>query len=314
MPWLCDNMSDDLKKALGGLNNPEFVFDPEGKIVRLRDWSSPKDLRADLEKLVGPVSNPTEVADLNLKTNQSKAAAARGVVPRLKIADRMRPVKAAAKGGVEEAEPYYAKLRAEADENLLTTGSGRLYLGFFLDPLYEVHWNNLVASIEFEIKVPEGTSATPSTGKGPKVKAEGDIDPREFLVEIEGGDVQKPLELTVRYFACNDEEGWCKKVEQSYSITLERDRHAGVVRAREWGGGGPGRDRGGRPPGRGGPPVGGGPPGGFSVERLFRFDEDEDGRISKEELPDFLRERILGRLDTNKDGFIDKAEAETRGR
>ena len=34
LPWLCDNMANDLKKALGGLNNPEFISDPEGKIVR----------------------------------------------------------------------------------------------------------------------------------------------------------------------------------------------------------------------------------------------------------------------------------------
>jgi len=38
---------------------------------------------------------------------------------------------------------YYAKLRAEADEPLLETGSGTMYLGFHLDPLYHVHWNNL---------------------------------------------------------------------------------------------------------------------------------------------------------------------------
>ena len=64
IPWLCDNMSNELKQALGGLNNPEFVFDAEGKIVQLRDWSSPTELRADLEKLVGPVSEPTRVDDL----------------------------------------------------------------------------------------------------------------------------------------------------------------------------------------------------------------------------------------------------------
>ncbi|MEJ6719204.1 MAG: hypothetical protein QNK82_12005 [Akkermansiaceae bacterium] len=54
----------------------------------------------------------------------------------------------------------------------------------------------------------------------------------------------------------------------------------------------------------------GGPPGGFSVERLFRFDKDGDGKASKEELPEFLRGRILERMDANQDGVIEKKEAE----
>ena len=44
---------------------------------------------------------------------------------------------------VEEI-PFYAKLRAEAEPEVLEKGSGKLYLGFHLDPLYEVHWNNEV--------------------------------------------------------------------------------------------------------------------------------------------------------------------------
>ena len=34
------------------------------------------------------------------------------------------------------------------------------------------------------------------------------------------------------------------------------------------------------------------------------------GKITKDELPEFLRERILGRVDANKDGIIEKSEAE----
>jgi Ca2+-binding EF-hand superfamily protein len=46
------------------------------------------------------------------------------------------------------------------------------------------------------------------------------------------------------------------------------------------------------------------------VERLFRFDKDGDGKVSKEELPEFLRARILERMDANQDGVIEKKEAE----
>ena len=40
---------------------------------------------------------------------------------------------------------------------------------------------------------------------------------------------------------------------------------------------------------------------------LETFDKDEDGKISKEEAPDRLKERF-DEVDTNSDGFIDKEE------
>lgn len=305
MPWLCDNMAGDLEKALGGANNSEFIFDPDGKIVVLRDWSSPRQLRADLEKLVGPVEKATSVADLKLSDKVPAPAAARGIVPRLDVPEGLQSIKVRPKAPAKDkrANPHYSKLQAKADEELLKTGKGKLYLSFHLDPVYKVHWNNLVAPIEYEIKTEGETRVSPKSGKGPKVQAAADIDPREFLLNIEGGDSAKPLALTVRYFACNDDKGWCKLVTQTYLIHLEADAEAGRG-GRE----GPFDTRG--RPGQGGPPGGGGPPqGGFPVESLFRFDDNDDGKVSKDELPEFLRERILDRLDTNKDGMIDKKEA-----
>lgn len=74
-----------------------------------------------------------------------------------------------------------------------------------------------------------------------------------------------------------------------------------------------GRGMGGRG-GMGGAP--GGPGGGFGgaggvnmVERIMSNDKDKDGKVTREELPEFMQ-RMLDRGDTNKDGAIDKAEAE----
>ena len=61
----------------------EFLVDPRGRLVRKRVWSSPAQLRKDLEQLVGPVASPTQVSDLNLKTLPPPEAAARGVAGRL---------------------------------------------------------------------------------------------------------------------------------------------------------------------------------------------------------------------------------------
>ena len=223
--WISDTMSHDLKHALGDSPNSEFVVDPTGKIVRMRAWSRPDELRRDLEQLVGPVEDPTRVSDLNLKIEAPPKVAASGVVPRVRVPGRMMPVKIEPQSS---SQPFYMKLRAEVDQRLLRDGEGVLYLGFHPDPLYHVHWNNLVDPVKFEITAPDGITVSPATGEGPKVKEASDIDPREFLVDIKrSGDSQEPLQLAVRYFACNDEEGWCVAISQEYSISLEPDPDGG---------------------------------------------------------------------------------------
>ena len=223
--WISDTMSNDLKHALGDSPNSEFVVDPTGKIVRMRAWSRPDELRRDLEQLVGPVEDPTRVSDLNLKIEAPPKVAASGVVPRVRVPGRMMPVKIEPQSS---SQPFYMKLRAEVDQRLLRDGEGVLYLGFHPDPLYHVHWNNLVDPVKFEITAPDGITVSPATGEGPKVKEASDIDPREFLVDIKrSGDSQEPLQLAVRYFACNDEEGWCVAISQEYAITLEPDPDGG---------------------------------------------------------------------------------------
>jgi hypothetical protein len=105
--------------------------------------------------------------------------------------------------------PFYAKLRAEGDESLLATGSGSLYLGFHLDPLYGVHWNNEVDALEFEVKSEQGVTITPAWGQGPKVTEAADADPR--------------------YFACDDDNTFCIPVSQGYHVRLEADPDGGTV-------------------------------------------------------------------------------------
>lgn len=46
----------------------------------------------------------------------------------------------------------------------------------------------------------------------------------------------------------------------------------------------------------------------FSVEQLERLDRNQDGKISKNEIPRRMQQLILGRLDTNEDEVIDKKE------
>ena len=141
MPWLCDNMNHDLKDALKAAPNGEYILDKEGDLIRKRFWSDPNTLRADLEELVGKVEKPTQVKDLPTRFTVEPRKIASGVVPRLKMPSRMAALKIQPESD-QTQNPFYVKLRAELSNSALGGGKGKLYLGFYLDPLYNVHWNN----------------------------------------------------------------------------------------------------------------------------------------------------------------------------
>lgn len=238
IPWLCDAMTNDAHQALAQAPNSEFIIDPEGRVARRRAWSDPLLLRQDLAKLVGQVDNPT--ADVPLGKVGATKAGPTGVVPRVETPARMRPLRTEPK---ESKTPFYVKLIAKVEEQFPRTGKGKLKLTFCLDPLYEVHWNNLAAPLRFELKVPDGATVSATSGEAPKVTEPSDSDPRDFLLEIDRGTATGPIELVVRYFACSDKEGFCVPVTQAYEIHMS--------------GGGPGRPaRRPEPPGAAPAPAG----------------------------------------------------------
>ena len=145
-----------------------------------------------------------------------------GIVPGVRHPAGMVPLKVVP-GEQKKPIPFYARLRAEVDRSFLTRGKGKLYLGFHLDPLYAVHWNNRVKPLEFRLETAEGVRVTPSRGSGPKVKQPADKDPREFLLDIAATGQSQPLRLTVRYFACDDADTFCIPVTQKYTVHLEPD-------------------------------------------------------------------------------------------
>jgi hypothetical protein len=285
IPWICDTMSNDLKHALGDASNPEFIFDPDGKLVSKRWWSNPEKLREDLVKLVGPVENPTRVEDLDMKALPPREAAAKGVLPRLEVPMGLQALKVEPVIS-EKGAPFYVKLRAEADRDVLHGEAGELYLGFYLDPVYAVHWNNLVAPLRFELELPDGAVASQTKGDAPKVEVEADSDPREFLIDLDPDPTDAPIQATVFYFACDDAETFCIPVTQQYQIYLEVDPDGGRRRT-GW------TDRG---------------PASFA-ERLSSSDVNGDGLVSRDELPERLG-RLFERIDENGDGFIDAKERE----
>ena len=305
--WLADNMANELKHALGNRQNSEYVLDPMGRILRARAWSDPDQLRTDLAEFVGPVEKPTDVSDLNMEIMPAPEHAQTGVVPRIEKPGAYRTLISKPQLAKTD-QPFYTKLRAEADQELLRSGEGKLYLAFLLDPLHGVHWNNLAPAMEVELSASEGVTITPAKLHGPKVEEDADADPREFLVHVDRGDSQAPLRMEFRYFACTDT--WCRPVTQEYLITWEVDRDAGRVRAArmDFNRTGPGRGPRGRPGQAGGPRGAGG---GFGsqqfVERLLSRDTDGDDRLTPEELPEQMR-RNFDRMDSDGDGHVGPRE------
>ena len=295
-------IDERLKHAPDDRPNSEFIISAEANILVSRSWSNTETLRADLKKFIGKTKAVTSPSELDRKTEAAPTSKiASGVVPRTEkpegaMAVIVRPL--SPKSEKEQAEEtFYIKLRTEADRNLMNLGKGKLHL----DPVHTVHWNNLADPLHFEFKAPKEVKLSTSKGCAPKVKAPSDIDPREFLIEVDSstGKIEHPLQLEVSYFACDDEKGWCRAVTHHYEIELRRDRDADSIRAPE---AGRGFDRRQRPGGRG---DFGQRPQPDAGQMLERMDANEDGAISLEE----ARKPMIDRLkimDTDENGSLTK--------
>ena len=293
IPWIADAMTNELKHALGDMPNSEFIIDPDGRILRRRAWSDPTALRDDLERLVGPVENPTRLSDLDMPSEPPVATVAKGIVPRVTPPGRMMTLRV--EPDLDGTElPFYTKLRADVDREFLRTGEGTLLLGFHIDPLYHMHWNNLAPPLTYEVTPPDGVRVTPVSATFAEIEEPADADPREFLVDLAADDSAESFDLSVTYYACDDDNTFCIPVTQSYAVSLQVDPDAGrVFGARGFGGW-----RGGR----------GGPEALFG--RIRGWDANDDGLVARSKVPEPMRDRF-DRMDENGDGVLEADEIES---
>ncbi len=308
LAWLCDSMDNAVRHRLGLGPNSQMIFNPSGEIVHALGWSDGGVLRQELVKLVGDTDTHTSVAELNLNRQQSAMAektVQRGKLESPTFSEVLVPLQMSAKG--DSKQPLYVKPRVEVTQGVLQRGRGEMYLGFHLDPIHHVHWNNLAAPLQYELELPDGVYMSPRRGAAEEVEVESDADPREFVIEVTNSIPGEKFDLSFHYFACSDEEGWCVPVTQTYEVTLTADQDGGGTMGRSFNrGGGRQNNQAGRRQGRA--PGGRQPMNTAQLkERIMQSDVDGDGKISESEAPQQMVNQFA-RVDLDSDGFLDESE------
>lgn len=220
--WIVDTIDDSMRVALNAGPNSLWLVSPEGEIIAGSDRIEGNEFREILTELVGPVENPTAVSDLDLP----RIGRARGN-PNIDSdwgVARPNGMTILSITPAKPEETYYVKLRAEADRNLLETGTGRLFLGFYPDPIHDAKWNNLVDPMKYVLRLPEGVSATPSEAVAKKGPGDEDTFPRQFWVDVEGAEPGQELGLALHYYGCTPD--FCVAMTHEYTIGLEDENRA----------------------------------------------------------------------------------------
>jgi len=246
VPWIADTIEDSFRVTMGTNSNSVFVISPKSEIVYAADRVNDDGLREALSKIIGPVRNPTSVADLNFP--QLPQYRQVNVESDLRV-ERPEGMVILSITPTKPEDTYYVKLRAEAEPQLLETGKGRLFLGFYPDPILGAHWNNLTPAMKYDLKLPKGMIADPATAEAKKGPGDSDSQPRQFWVNIDADKTPGDITLSLHYFGCT--ETMCEALTHQYTIAFEAEDK----NARTFGFNRGQRGSGGMRPGSGGRPA-----------------------------------------------------------
>jgi hypothetical protein len=214
VPWLADTIDDSLRIGLRSGSQSVWLISPKGEIVTAWDKIDGEGLREALAKAVGPVATPTPISARGLPPTPSRSRAVndnstlRVARPEGMIILSITPA--------EPEDTYYVKLRAEAEPELLSTGKGRLFLGFYPDPILKAHWNNLTPPMKYLLQLPNGVTATPAEGSAAKGPGDSDAEPRQFWVNVNADKTPGDIKLTLHYYGCTPD--LCQALTHEYTI------------------------------------------------------------------------------------------------
>ena len=241
VPWMADTIDDSLRIGLRSGSQSVWLISPKGEIVTAWDKIDGAGLREALAQAVGPVATPTPISALGLPPTprQSRNVNMNSAI-RVERPEGMVILSIAA---VKPEDTYYVKLRAEATPELLSSGKGRLFLGFYPDPILDAHWNNLTAPMKYTLQLPGGVTATPVTASAAKGQGDSDTEPRQFWVDIASSKIPGDMKLTLNYYGCTP--NMCQALTHEYTIHFVReDRGANTYGFNRGPGGGKGGKKG----------------------------------------------------------------------
>ncbi len=293
VPWIADTMDDDIRIGLRSGSWSVYLISPEGDVVYASGRIDGQALRGALSKVVGPVATATKTSDLNLPRIE-RAAKLVNENSELGVA-RPEGLSIVAIIPKTPEETYYVKLRAEADDALLNTGTGRLFLGFYPDPIHDAHWNNLTPPMKYKLMLPDGVTASPEEASAKIGEGDSDTKPRQFWVDIASDKPFGELNLKLDYFGCTSD--MCLPLTHEYTIKMEIENRGSRTFGMNTGRNGQVQ----RPTDAG--------------SRMARLDADKDGKVDFEEMYIQMKKRngnmsrdnaeqLFDRMDSNKDGFL----------
>jgi hypothetical protein len=297
VPWIADTMDDDIRIGLRSGSWSVYLISPEGDVVYASGKIDGQALRGALSEAVGPVATPTKTSDLNLPR----------IVRPAKLLNEDSELGVARPEGLsivrivpkKPEETYYVKLRAEADDALLSTGTGRLFLGFYPDPIHDAHWNNLTPPMTYKLTLPDGVTASPAEATAKKGEGDSDTKPRQFWVDIASDKPFSELEIKLDYFGCTSV--LCLPLTHEYTIKMENEnRGSRTYNMNKGEAGNSNRNTAPR-------------------SRMERLDMNKDGKVSFDEMYTQMKNRNgnmskdkaqqqFDRMDSNKDGFLSNDE------
>ncbi|MEM9367569.1 MAG: hypothetical protein AAGD07_16375 [Planctomycetota bacterium] len=214
--WIADTIDNQLRDKLRSGSNSMYLVSPQGNILFAADRLDGPSLRKALAEHVGETAHRTLASDLDLpRLPRPRQPENIDTETQVQRPDGLVIVSTTPQSALET---YYVKLRAEADDALLETGTGRLFLGFYPDPIHGVHWNNLTEPMKYSLQLPEGVEATPLEANAKKGPGDRDVEPRQFWVDIESDSPGASFGLSMHYFGCTDT--MCKALTQGYVVQL----------------------------------------------------------------------------------------------